>query len=248
MLTHRAAAISRFTRSDATRLGIASGILILAMTAILAADLLPQETLQVQAGDLAPRDILAPRAVEFESEVQTAEARAAARAAVEPQYDFTSDKAIAIAAEQAAGVRASGGPRRCGLRDRTARRPVVSCSSRARSPTSTRRRRRRSKGSCPGDGRRSATKPLASWTRRSGSSFATPMSPRPARGSRVAWPAISPRPSGCWRPRSSARSSCRTRRSASRAPRPLAMSPRRTSPLSSWRSCRTRSSWEMACA
>ncbi len=100
MLTQRAAAIARFTRRDATRLGIASGILILAMTAILAADLLPQETLQVQAGDLAPRDILAPRAVEFESEIQTAEARAAARAAVPPQYDFTSDKAIAIAAEQ----------------------------------------------------------------------------------------------------------------------------------------------------
>ncbi len=100
MLTQRAAAIARFTRRDATRLGIASGILILAMTAILAADLLPQETLQVQAGDLAPRDVVAPRAVEFESEVQTAAVRAAARAAVEPQYDYSSDKAIAIATEQ----------------------------------------------------------------------------------------------------------------------------------------------------
>jgi cyclic-di-AMP phosphodiesterase PgpH len=100
MLTHRATAIARFTRSDATRLGIASAILILVMTAILGVDILPQDSLQVQAGDLAPRDVLAPRAVTFESTVQTDAAKAEARAAVAPQYDFTSDKAIAIAAEQ----------------------------------------------------------------------------------------------------------------------------------------------------
>jgi putative nucleotidyltransferase with HDIG domain len=100
MLTHRPSSLSSFTRGDATRLGIASAILILVMTAILGVDLFPQQSLQVQAGDLAPRDIVAPRAVEFESEVQTQAAKAAARAAIQPQYDFTSDKAIAIAAEQ----------------------------------------------------------------------------------------------------------------------------------------------------
>ncbi len=101
MLTSRAATISRFTRSDATRLGIASVILILTLTAILGADFLPKETLTSKAGDIAPSDIVAPTAVEFESDVQTAAARLDARDAVEPQYDFTSEKAIAIAAEQA---------------------------------------------------------------------------------------------------------------------------------------------------
>ena len=101
MLTTRSVAISRFTRSDATRLTIASVILILTLTAILAADLLPRETLRLKAGDLAPSDIVAPRAIGFESDVQTEAARQAARTAVEFQYDFTSEKAIAIAAEQA---------------------------------------------------------------------------------------------------------------------------------------------------
>ena len=46
MLIHRAPVIARFTRSDATRLGVAAGILMLVMTAILGADILPEETLQ----------------------------------------------------------------------------------------------------------------------------------------------------------------------------------------------------------
>jgi hypothetical protein len=101
MLTTPAVAIARFTRSDATRLAIASVVLILALAAILGADFLPRETLTLKAGDIAPRDIVAPRAIDLESDVQTQAARRAARAAVEPQYDFTSEKAIAIAAEQA---------------------------------------------------------------------------------------------------------------------------------------------------
>lgn len=101
MLTSRAASISRFTRSDATRLAIASVILVLTLTAILGADFLPKETTTLAVGDIAPADIVAPTAIEFESDVQTAAARADARDGVEPQYDFTSEKAIAIAAEQA---------------------------------------------------------------------------------------------------------------------------------------------------
>ena len=100
MLTQRASTISRFTRRDATRLGVASTILVLALTAILGVDFLPKESLQAQVGDLASGNIVAPRAADFPSTVQTEEARRAARAAVAPQYDFTSDKAIAIAAEQ----------------------------------------------------------------------------------------------------------------------------------------------------
>jgi membrane-associated HD superfamily phosphohydrolase len=84
MLTQRAPVLARFTRNDATRLGIATGILVLVLTAILGASTLTQETLQLQVGDLAPRDIVAQRALDFESQVRTADAREAARAAVQP--------------------------------------------------------------------------------------------------------------------------------------------------------------------
>jgi putative nucleotidyltransferase with HDIG domain len=100
VLTRRAASGLRFTRSDASRLGIAAAILVLALTAILGADVLPQQPFRLAVGDLSPRDIVAPRAVDFESQVQTADAQTAARNAVEPQYDFTTENAIAIAAEQ----------------------------------------------------------------------------------------------------------------------------------------------------
>jgi putative nucleotidyltransferase with HDIG domain len=100
MLTRHAAASARFTRTDASRLAIAGAIMILALTAILGADVLPQQPFLVATGDLAPRDIVAQRAVDFESGLQTASARTAAQAAVEPQYDFTTENAIAIAAEQ----------------------------------------------------------------------------------------------------------------------------------------------------
>jgi len=100
MLTRSIAARAGFSRSDAPRLGIAASILVFALAAILGADILPQQPLQVAVGDLAPRDILAPRAIDFESDVQTADAQVAARAAVEPQYDFTTENAIAVAAEQ----------------------------------------------------------------------------------------------------------------------------------------------------
>ena len=102
MLTQQAPALSRFTRSDATRLGISAGILVLVMTAILGSDILPQESLRLQTGDLAPRDIVAPRALDFDSDVLTTQAREVARQSVAPQYDFTSDQAIAIATEKQA--------------------------------------------------------------------------------------------------------------------------------------------------
>ncbi|HET7685187.1 MAG TPA: HDIG domain-containing protein, partial [Candidatus Limnocylindria bacterium] len=100
MLTSRAPALARFTRGDASRFAIAGLVLVLGLTGILGADILPDEPLRVSEGELAPRDIVAPRAIEFVSVVQTTEARAVARAAVEPQYDFTSENAIAIAEEQ----------------------------------------------------------------------------------------------------------------------------------------------------
>jgi len=100
MLTQRVEAIARFTRRDATRLGISAVILVLILTAVLGADILPQQPLTLTAGDLAPHDIIAAKAIEFESTAQTEAARAAARKAVLPQYDFTTDNAVAIAQEQ----------------------------------------------------------------------------------------------------------------------------------------------------
>jgi putative nucleotidyltransferase with HDIG domain len=104
MLTQRIETTNRFTRADIPRLAIAAGILILALAGILGADILPEAPLQVAEGQLATRDIVAPRALDFESTVRTAAAREAASAAVEPQYDFTTENAIAIAAEQQVAV------------------------------------------------------------------------------------------------------------------------------------------------
>ena len=100
MLTQRVESPTRFTRRDLPRLVIAAGILILALTAILGADILPEQRLDVVEGQLATRDIVATRATEFESKVQTDAARAAASAAVPFQYSFTTENAIAIAAAQ----------------------------------------------------------------------------------------------------------------------------------------------------
>ncbi len=100
MLTQRIDTGTRFTRRDVPRLAVAAGILILALAAILGADILPETPLDVAQGQLATRDIVAPRAIDFESKVQTDAARAAASAAVPFQYNFTTENAIAIAAAQ----------------------------------------------------------------------------------------------------------------------------------------------------
>jgi hypothetical protein len=70
------------------------------MTAVLGADLSPQRV-DLQVGDLVPADVVAPRALTYESDLLTTEARQAAAAAVSPQYDFTTERAISIAAAQA---------------------------------------------------------------------------------------------------------------------------------------------------
>src|SRR6476619_6883499 len=87
MLTQRAAAIARFTRNDAVRCAIAAGILIVVLTAILGSEILPQPTLTAAVGDLATRDIVSPRKLDFPSESQTAAARDAAVKSVAPVYE-----------------------------------------------------------------------------------------------------------------------------------------------------------------
>ncbi|HEX7949838.1 MAG TPA: HDIG domain-containing protein [Candidatus Limnocylindrales bacterium] len=85
---------------DLVRLIMTAGTLILAMTAILGVDLSPRLSLQV--GDLAPTDIQAPKAITFPNPILTAQAQQAARGQVPFQYDFTSERAIAISTEQLA--------------------------------------------------------------------------------------------------------------------------------------------------
>jgi putative nucleotidyltransferase with HDIG domain len=100
MLTRRSDSSVRFSRHDIPRVAIAAGILILALTAVLGADILPEAPLDATVGQLATRDVVAPRAVDFVSKSQTDAARLAATNAVPPQYTFTSENAIRIAADQ----------------------------------------------------------------------------------------------------------------------------------------------------
>jgi putative nucleotidyltransferase with HDIG domain len=86
------------SRRELARLLVAFGGLVIVMTLILGLDLSPGLSLKV--GDLAPSDIAAPRALNFTNDLLTDQARQAARDNVDPQYDYTTERAIAIAAEQ----------------------------------------------------------------------------------------------------------------------------------------------------
>ncbi|MBF8290018.1 MAG: receptor with intracellular metal dependent phosphohydrolase [Chloroflexi bacterium] len=99
MLANRSADAVRLTRRQAGRLAVAALALIVAMTAMLGVDYAPQRA-TLQVGDLVPADIAAPRAITYENLILTAETRRAAADAVPPQYDFTSERAITIAAAE----------------------------------------------------------------------------------------------------------------------------------------------------
>jgi cyclic-di-AMP phosphodiesterase PgpH len=100
MLATSAEPTAQFTRRDLFRLLAASVLLVAAMSVILGVDILPAQP-QLELNQLAPTDVVAPRAVEYDSEVVTDQARQAAAASVQPQYDYTAAQAEAIAAEQA---------------------------------------------------------------------------------------------------------------------------------------------------
>lgn len=99
MLARSAEPTTRFTRRDAWRLLGASLLLVAAMSLILGLDILPAQP-QLEAARPAPANLQAPRSVRYVSTVLTERERQAARAAVEPQYDFTTAGAAAVAAEQ----------------------------------------------------------------------------------------------------------------------------------------------------
>jgi cyclic-di-AMP phosphodiesterase PgpH len=93
------APVDTFSRLDARRFVTAAAFLIAAMTLIFALDLIPQR-LEVKVGDVAAADIVAPRTDGYVSDLQTAQARAAASGAIDPVYDYSSERAIRISDAQ----------------------------------------------------------------------------------------------------------------------------------------------------
>src|SRR5258706_3519759 len=101
MLTPRAVVhSSTFTRRDLRRLIVGGSLLMTAMTAIFALALVPKRP-EIAVGDVATADIVAPRTQSYTSDIQTAAARDAATRAVQPVYDYGSEKADRIATAQA---------------------------------------------------------------------------------------------------------------------------------------------------
>ena len=102
----RGANVPRFYRTDAVRLIVAAFLMVVALGAVLAVDALPGPFAGPDAivGDVANVDILAPRALTYESEEETRLAREAARGRVQPQYDYTPERAQLVAAEQLAAL------------------------------------------------------------------------------------------------------------------------------------------------
>jgi cyclic-di-AMP phosphodiesterase PgpH len=100
MLVQRALRATGFGRRDAIRFAASLTALVVVLTAILGADILPTRP-AVQVGDIASTDIRAPRTGDVVRQIQTDEERSAARAAVPPQYDYTTARGAAIAIQQA---------------------------------------------------------------------------------------------------------------------------------------------------
>jgi hypothetical protein len=92
---------AEFTRRDAWRLILWSVVLVVGMSAILGVDVLPAQS-QLLVGKPADANVIASRPGQYVSTTLTKQAQQAARDAIGPQYDYTSDQASAVAAQQAA--------------------------------------------------------------------------------------------------------------------------------------------------
>jgi putative nucleotidyltransferase with HDIG domain len=99
VLTPLAPRLAALSRREASRLGVAAIALVVVLTTILGIGFVPQR-LQVVVGTVAAADIVAPRAHEYVSTVETNLRKDAARKAVGPVYDFTTSKASATADKQ----------------------------------------------------------------------------------------------------------------------------------------------------
>ena len=103
MLTQRPSRSIPFTRHDAGRLFVAATLLIVALVGIFAVDIVPSG-LGLTVGQIPKDDVVAPRTIQFTSDLQTEAAREAASAAVPPQYDYTIAQGAAVADQQAAAL------------------------------------------------------------------------------------------------------------------------------------------------
>jgi len=101
MLTQRPTRSIPFTRHDAGRLFVAATLLIVALVGIFAVDIVPSG-LGLTVGQIPKDDVVAPRTIQFTSDLQTEAARETASAAVPPQYDYTIAQGAAVADQQAA--------------------------------------------------------------------------------------------------------------------------------------------------
>ncbi len=109
MLAQRTAPVRAFTRRDAGRFTIAAVLLLVALAAILAIDILPAQV-TVQVGQLSNADIRAPRAATYVSDIQTEADKQAAVQGVPPQYDYTAQKGQQLAIQQDAAFEERVGP------------------------------------------------------------------------------------------------------------------------------------------
>jgi putative nucleotidyltransferase with HDIG domain len=100
VLAQRTAPVRAFTRRDGVRLALGGVVLVAALAAILASNVVPQPV-DVAVGGIAPVDIVAPRSLEITSDTLTEAARRQASDRVGPRYDYTPDDGAAIAVEQA---------------------------------------------------------------------------------------------------------------------------------------------------
>jgi len=104
MLTQRPDDTIHFTLRDAGRLAIVAIVLVALLTAVLSLDIIPARA-DVEVGSVANRNIVAPRALTFVSEVQTERMKEEARASVGLQYDFTRERAETVALAQVGALR-----------------------------------------------------------------------------------------------------------------------------------------------
>ena len=98
----RSTAMRRFERTDAKRLVGVGLLMVLVLGGVLALDALPGPFAGpgLITGDVAATDILAPRALTYESTEQTRIAREDAREQVPPQYNYTPERGQLIAGQQ----------------------------------------------------------------------------------------------------------------------------------------------------
>ncbi len=109
MLTQRPSRVNPFTRHDAGRLFVSASVLIIAVAAIFAVDIVPSG-LGLKVGEVPKDDVVAPGTIQFTSEIQTQAAREAASAAVLPQYDYTTAQGADVADQQAAAFASEVAP------------------------------------------------------------------------------------------------------------------------------------------